>query len=78
MNSDSYALSSLSSLEFPLSVLTADGTFLHVAIRGTLSTPSFSIPDVSLVPRLTMNLFSAAQITDSGCRVILDANSCSI
>lgn len=25
-----------------------------------------------------MNLFSAAQLTDSGCRVILDADSCSV
>jgi hypothetical protein len=25
-----------------------------------------------------MNLFSASQFTDSGCRVILDADSCAI
>ena len=40
--------------------------------------PPFSVPDVSHVPRLTMNLFSAAQLTDSGCRVILDVDSCSV
>jgi hypothetical protein len=38
----------------------------------------FSVPDISHVPRLTMNLFSASQLTDSGCRVILDADSCAI
>jgi len=65
-------------LIFPLNVLTADGTPLPVASRGILSTPSFSVPSVSHVPRLTMNLFSAAQLTDSGCRVILDADSCSV
>jgi hypothetical protein len=60
MTSDSSGLSSLRSLEFPLNVLTADDTSLSVASRGTLSTSSFSIPDVSHIPRLTMNLFSAA------------------
>ena len=78
MSSDSSVLSSLRSLDFPVNVLTADGTPLPVASRGTLSTPSFSVPDVSHVPRLTMNLFSAAQLTDSGCRVILDVDSCSV
>src|SRR3990170_7522278 len=78
MSSDSSALSSLRPLDFPLNVLTADGTPLPVASRGILSTPSFYVPSVSHVPRLTMNLFSAAQLTDSGCCVILDTDSCSI
>jgi hypothetical protein len=78
MTSDSSALSSLRSLDFPLSVLTADGTSLPVTSRGTLSTPSFSVPDVSLVPRLTMNLLSIAQTADSGCRVLFDADSVSV
>jgi hypothetical protein len=43
----------------------------------TLST-SFSVPDVSHVPRLTMNLFSVGPLTNFGCHVILDADSCSI
>ncbi|KAK1652603.1 hypothetical protein QYE76_070408 [Lolium multiflorum] len=45
--------------------------------RGALSTFSFS-PDVSHVPSLKMNLFSASQLFDSGCRVILDADSCAV
>ena len=69
MSSDSSVLSSLRPLDSPVNVLTADGTPLPVASRGLLSTPSFSVPSVSHVPRLTMNLFSAAQLTDSGCRV---------
>jgi hypothetical protein len=74
-----YASSILSaprSLVSPVRVITADGTSLPVSSRGTLSTSSFSIPDVSYVPSLKMNLFSASQLTDSGCRVILDADSC--
>ncbi|SPT18243.1 unnamed protein product [Triticum aestivum] len=78
MSSDSSALSSLRPLDSPINVLTADGTSLPVASRGILSTPSFSVSSVSHVPRLTMNLFSAAQLTDFGCHVILDTDSCSI
>lgn len=78
MSSDSSALSSLQPIDSPVNVLTADGTSLPVACRGILSTPSFSVPSVSHVPRLTMNLFSAGQLTDSGCRVILYTDSFSI
>jgi hypothetical protein len=78
MTSDYSALSSLRSLDFSLSVLTADNTCLPVTSRGTLSTSSFSVPDVSLVPRLTMNLLSIAQTTHSGCRVLFDADSISV
>ena len=78
MTSVSSTLSSLRPLDSPISVLTADGTPLYVSSRGTLSTSSFSVPDISHVPRLTMNLFSASQLTDSGCRVILDVDSCSV
>jgi hypothetical protein len=78
MTSDSSVLSSLHSLDFPLSVLTADGTSLPVTSRGTLYTPSFSVPDVSLVPRLTMNLLSVAQTAGSSCRVIFYADSVSV
>lgn len=77
MFSHSSILSSLRSLDSPVHVLTADGTPLSVVSRGTLTTP-YSVPDVAHVPRLTMNLFSAGQLTDSGCRVILDVDSCSV
>src|SRR3954465_9035220 len=51
---------------------------LTVHGRGTLSTSSFTVPDVAHVPRLTMQLISGGQIVDSGCRVILDFDSCSV
>ena len=77
MSSHSSTLSSLRSLDSPIHVFTADGTPLSVVSRGNLTTP-YSVPDVAHVPRLTMNLFSAGQLTDSGCRVILDVDSCSV
>jgi hypothetical protein len=78
MTSDPSILSALRSLFSPVNVLTADGTSLPVSSRGTFSTSSFSVPDISHVPRLKMNLFSASQLTDSGCCIILDADSCAI
>jgi hypothetical protein len=57
--------------------MTSDSS-LSVSSQGTLSTSSFSIPDISHVPHLKMNLFSASQLTDSGCRIILDADSCDV
>jgi hypothetical protein len=47
-------------------------TCLSVASRDNLSTLYFSVPDVSHVSRLIMNL------SDSGCRVILDDDSSSV
>jgi hypothetical protein len=75
MTSASSILSALCSLVSPVRVIMADDTSLPVSSRGTLSTFSFYVPDVSHVPSLKMNLFSASQLTDSGCRVILDADS---
>jgi hypothetical protein len=78
MTSDSSIPSAFRSLIYLVRVLTADCTSLPVSSRGTLSIFSFSVPDISHVPRLKMNLFSAGQLTDSGFRVILDADSCDI
>jgi hypothetical protein len=59
-------------------VHTTDGSPLSVARQGTLSSDSFYVPDVSLVPDLTMQLMSARQITDHDYRVILDPDVCYI
>jgi hypothetical protein len=45
-------------------VHTADGSPVSVARQGTLCSDSFHVPDVSLVPDLTMQLMTAGQITD--------------
>jgi len=74
MTPDPTQLSFLSSLDHPL-VQTADGTSLPVTGRGVLSTSSFHVPTVSHVPNLTMQLMSAGQITDHGCRIILESDS---
>jgi hypothetical protein len=57
-------------------VHTADGSPLSIAGQGTLCSDSFHVPDVSLVPNLTIQLMSARQITDHDCRVILDPDFC--
>jgi hypothetical protein len=55
-----------------------DGSPLSVSRQGTLSFDSFHVPDISLVPDLTMQLMSAGQITDHDCCVILDPDICYI
>jgi hypothetical protein len=71
-------LGSLSSLPSPVSVKTADGTPLLVVSHGTLCTPYFHVSFVSHVPQLHLQLFSIGQISNHGCRVILDSIFCSI
>jgi hypothetical protein len=68
MTSDSTVLSSLRPFEFPVTYCKWYISF--VPSRDILSTSSFSVLDVSHVPSLTMNLFSAAQIPYLSCRVI--------
>ena len=45
---------------------------------GHLTTSSFSIPLVSHVPRLSMNLMSASQLTDFDCQVIFYCSYCRV
>jgi hypothetical protein len=78
MTPHSAHLSSLRPSSHHCTVYTADGSPLSVARQGTLSSNYFHVPDVSLVPDLTMKLMSAGQIADHDCRVILDPNVCYI
>jgi hypothetical protein len=64
-------------LIFSLNVITSYGTSLPVASCGALFTSCFYVPNILHVSHLT-TIFSAAPHTDSGCRVILDIDSCSI
>jgi hypothetical protein len=57
---------------------TVNGFPLSIAGQGTLSSDSFYVPDVSLIPDLTIQLMSTGQITDHDCRVILDLDVCNI
>jgi hypothetical protein len=59
-------------------VHTADGSPLSVARHDTLSSDSFHVSDVCLVPDLTMQLMSTGQIAGHDCCVILDPNVCYI
>jgi hypothetical protein len=57
---------------------TAVGSPLSVVGQGTLCSNSFHVPDVSLVPDLTMQLMLAGQITDHDYCVILVPDCCYI
>jgi hypothetical protein len=69
-------LSSTSPSSRSLTVHTSEGSPLLVVGRGTLSSDSFHVPDVSFVPNLTVQLMSIGQLTDHECRVILDPKFC--
>jgi hypothetical protein len=78
MTPHSAHLSSLRPSSHHCIVHTIDGSPLSVAGQGTLSSDSFHVPDVSLVPDLTMQLMSAGQIANHDCHVILDPDVCYI
>jgi hypothetical protein len=77
MTPDKSCLSSICHPLVPITVQTADGTPLSVVGHGTLSS-SCSVPFVSYVPNLTIQLMSAGQLVDHDCRVILDSDSCCV
>jgi hypothetical protein len=78
MTPHSAHLSSLRPYSRHCIVHTVDGSPLSIAGQGTLSSDSFHVPNVSLVPDLTMQLMSARQIADHDCHVIIDPDVCYI
>ncbi|CAD6202630.1 unnamed protein product [Miscanthus lutarioriparius] len=78
MTSNCTSLSSIRPSSTPITVQTADGSTLPVLGHGTLLSSSFHVPTVSYVPNLTMQLISAGKLTDHGCRVIFDSDSCHV
>jgi len=61
-----------------VSVQTADGTSCPITHHGSLSNSYFSVPDVSFVPKLSMNLLSVGQLADHNCFVGFDDSTCFI
>jgi len=57
-------------------VKTADGTSCSITHKGSLCDSRFSVPNVSFVPQLSMNLLSVGQVTDHNCFVGFDDSSC--
>jgi len=60
------------------SIQTADGTSCHITHQDSLCNNHFSVPNVSFVPQLSMNLLSVGQVTDQNCFVGFDDSSCFI
>ena len=57
MTPDRTSLSYISPSSLPITIQTADGSSLFVVGQGTLLSPSFHVPVVSYVPKLTMQLY---------------------
>ena len=54
----------------------ADGSPLLITHHGTLSTSRFYVPDVALIPHLSMNLMSVGQLASLKCFVGFDEFYC--
>ena len=78
MTSDHSQLVDCRTVHDGTSVQTADGTPCSITHQGSLSNSHFSVPHVSLVPQLSMNLLSVGQITDQNCFIGFDDSSCFI
>jgi len=76
MTSNSSHLDSCHHVTDTRCVQTADGNFCTVTHQGHLATSQFSVSDVSLVPKLSMNLISVGQLADLNCVVGFDDTSC--
>lgn len=64
VTSDRSCLTSCRPVTDDTCVNTADGTPCKVTHKRTLSTSRFAVSDVSLAPKLSMNLMSVGQLAD--------------
>jgi hypothetical protein len=62
----------------PKYIYTPIHTTLSLTHEGTLCSTNFSVPDISFVPQLSMNLLSVGQIADHNCFIGFDDLSCFI
>jgi len=76
VTSDSSQLVDCKTVHDGASVQTTDDTSCSITHQGSLSTAHFTVPNVSLVPQLSMNLLSVGQITDQNCFIGFDDSSC--
>ncbi len=76
VTSDCSQLVSCQPVKEGASVQTADGTFCSVTHHGSLSSSKFSVPKISLVPQMSMNLMSVGQLADMNYFIVFDATSC--
>ena len=78
MTFDATHLHSYRPVPSDLRIMIADGTILPITSRGLLHTSHFRVPDVAYIPKLSMNLISASQLTSHGCLVIFDEFECRV
>ena len=76
VTSDQSELASCKPVVDGASVQTADGTSCHITHQGSICNSRFSVPNISFVPQLSMNLLSVGQIADHNCFVGFDDSSC--
>ncbi|KAF7132947.1 hypothetical protein RHSIM_Rhsim09G0089300 [Rhododendron simsii] len=78
MTSDSAIFSSKLHASNTPAIQTADGSHIHVGHIGHISTPTISLSDTYLIPKLTLNLISIGQLCELGLNVIFSATGCHV
>ena len=76
MTPHSSLFSDLKPVPHPLNIRTANGSIMSGHNIGSVSTSNLSVPGVFNVPNLSYNLFSMAQLSELGYRIIFDYSGC--
>ena len=76
MTPHSSLFSELQSAPHPLNIRTANGSTMSGHNIGSILTSNLSVPGVFNVPNLSYNLFSMAQLSELGYRIIFDYSGC--
>lgn len=61
-----------------MSVMTADGTHMPLAVSGYVYTPNLSFFDVYYISNLTLSLVFVSQLCDSDYSVMFSSTSCCV
>jgi hypothetical protein len=78
MTSNSSVLDSCRPLSHSHPVQTADGNICYVTYQGNPNSSQFSVSDVSLAPKLSVNLISIRQLADLICELSHHNSLCSL
>ena len=76
MTPHSSLFSDLKPVPHLLNICTANGSIMSGHNIGSVSTSNLSVPRVFNVPNLSYNLFSMAQLSELGYRIIFDYSGC--
>ena len=78
MTSASHIFSSISTTDVAPFIHIANGSFMHVSHKGTISLSNVTLPNTYLIPKLNFNLISIGQLCDLGYEIIFSSSDCCV